>query len=138
VFSAGVIFSWALANQPDNNSVEIKQNELVTNELETSCSMGLLVGGNIGHKIRTKVTESLKEIGKKCDALKTKLKEEKRKLSEIQGKTRADEIKRIIGNRSGDGVEKLNFDSRKLAKEIKSLIERMSEEYLEFSKQFAQ
>ncbi|CAG8799012.1 4813_t:CDS:2, partial [Cetraspora pellucida] len=29
VAGAGVIFSWALANQPDNNSVEIKQSEVI-------------------------------------------------------------------------------------------------------------
>ncbi|KLL04738.1 MAG: hypothetical protein MRERV_13c041 [Mycoplasmataceae bacterium RV_VA103A] len=39
VFSAGVIFSWALANQPDNNSVEIKQSEVIADEWESHDSL---------------------------------------------------------------------------------------------------
>ncbi|KLL04775.1 MAG: hypothetical protein MRERV_12c042 [Mycoplasmataceae bacterium RV_VA103A] len=90
----------------------------------TSCSMGLLVGGNIGHKIRVKVTEPLKEIGDKCSKLVEKLETEKEKLNEIKEKTVATEIKGIIGYRNNDGVVKLNSDSIKLVREMKSLVDK--------------
>lgn len=84
-----------------------------------SCSIGLLVGSNIGHKVRIKVAEPLSVIGERCNELREKLKAQNEQLENIvQKETRASDIKRKI--EISGGVKELNYDSRQLVKKIKA------------------